>query len=79
VPAFEETARDFKSFERRTGALPEQQETDSVDVRAYLHRDGSVIMPISVEDLQNPQALYQALGFKTAVGMPFKDIATSDT
>lgn len=25
VPAFEETARDFKSFERRTGALPEQQ------------------------------------------------------
>ncbi|CAM9771873.1 unnamed protein product, partial [Scytosiphon promiscuus] len=79
VPAFEETARDFKSFERRTGALPEQQETDSVDVRAYLHRDGSVIMPISVEDLQTPQTLYQALGFKTAVGMPFKDIATSDT
>lgn len=25
VPAFKETARDFKSFERRTGALPEQQ------------------------------------------------------
>lgn len=38
------------------------QETDSVDVRAYLHRDGSVIMPISVEDLQSPQALYQAVG-----------------
>lgn len=25
VPAFKETARDFKSFGRRTGALPEQQ------------------------------------------------------
>ena len=25
VPAFTETARDFKSFERRTGALPQQQ------------------------------------------------------
>lgn len=25
VPAYTETARDFKSFERRTGALPEQQ------------------------------------------------------
>ncbi|CAM9221239.1 unnamed protein product, partial [Ectocarpus sp. 6 AP-2014] len=79
VPAFEETTRDFQSFERRTGALPEQQETDPVDVRGYLHRDGSVMMPISVEDLQNPQALYQVLGFKTAVGMPFKDIATTDS
>lgn len=25
VPAFVETARDFKSFERRAGALPEQE------------------------------------------------------
>lgn len=25
VPAFAETARDFKSFGRRAGALPEQQ------------------------------------------------------
>lgn len=38
------------------------QETDAVDVRGYLHRDGSVLMQISVEDLQNPQALYQAVG-----------------
>ena len=30
-----------------------------MDVRAYLHRDGSVIMQISLEDLQNPHALYQ--------------------
>lgn len=37
------------------------QETDPVDVRAYLHRDGSVLMHISVEDLQNPQALYQTV------------------
>lgn len=132
VPTFEETVRDFKSFEKRRGALPEQQvqgttgiplmqpliiaipsylllclpymspfssltaallrfwcftfilnmtffqvqtrscskysfvfhfqEGDPVDVRGYLHRDGSVIMQISLEDLQNPQALYQTVG-----------------
>lgn len=33
-----------------------------MDVRAYLHRDGSVIMQVSLEDLQNPQALYQEVG-----------------
>lgn len=33
-----------------------------MDVRAYLHRDGSVIMPVSLEELQNPQALYQEVG-----------------
>lgn len=38
------------------------QEGDPVDVRGYLHRDGSVIMPVSVEDLQNPQTIYQEVG-----------------
>lgn len=33
-----------------------------MDVRGYLHRDGSVIMPVSVEDLQNPQSIYQEVG-----------------
>lgn len=42
-----------------SAALSVFQEGDPVDVRAYLHRDGSVIMQITVEDLQNPQALYQ--------------------
>lgn len=32
-----------------------------MDVRGYLHRDGSVIMSVSVEDLQNPMALYQTV------------------
>lgn len=33
VPAYAETARDFKSFERRTGALPEQQVTPLLAAR----------------------------------------------
>ena len=29
-----------------------------MDVRGYLHRDGSVIMQVSAQDLQNPQLAY---------------------
>lgn len=50
-----------------------------MDVGASLHRDGSVITAVSVADLAKPDRLYVALGCKTAVGMPFKDIATSDS
>lgn len=38
-----ETTRDFKSFERRSGALPEQADGDTMDYRYLLHRDGSVL------------------------------------
>lgn len=76
-----EDTRDITSFKRRQGALPEQQDGDPIDVRGYLHRDGSVLSVVTPEMLseQNVQYLYKELGCKTAVGMPFKDIATTDS
>mmetsp|Transcript_981 Transcript_981/g.1780 ORF Transcript_981/g.1780 Transcript_981/m.1780 type:complete len:756 (+) Transcript_981:47-2314(+) len=73
--------RIITSFARRAGQLPEQREGDAVDVRGFLHRDGSVISAVTPEmfSTENVQYLYQELGCKTAVGMPFKDIATSDS
>jgi len=73
--------RDITSFSRRQGALPEQEEYDAIDVRGFLHRDGSVLSFVTPEMLapQNVQYLYKELGCKTAVGMPFKDIATVDS
>lgn len=44
-----------------------------------LCRDGSVFTAITVADLAAPEKLYSSLGCKMAVGMPFKDIASSDT
>ena len=80
VKPYEDT-RDITSFSRRQGALPTQEEEDPVDVRGFLHRDGSVLSVITPEMLsaENVQYLYQQLGCKTAVGMPFKDIATVDS
>ena len=73
--------RDITSFARRSGDLPAQEEGDVVDVRGFLNRDGSVLSYVTPEMFQaeNVQYLYQSLGCKTAVGMPFKDIATSDS
>lgn len=73
--------RDITTYKRRSGQLPEQVEGDKIDVRGFLNRDGSVFSVISPEMLSkdNVQYLYQELGCKTAVGMPFKDIATSDS
>lgn len=73
--------RDITSYSRRQGELPEQQEGDIVDVRGFLHRDGSVLSVVKPEmfSKENSQYLYQQLGCKTAVGMPFKDIATVDS
>jgi (E)-4-hydroxy-3-methylbut-2-enyl-diphosphate synthase len=80
VPKYIDT-RDITSYSRRQGELPAQQETDAIDVRGFLHRDGSVLTAVTPEMLapENVQYLYQQLGCKTAVGMPFKDIATSDS
>jgi (E)-4-hydroxy-3-methylbut-2-enyl-diphosphate synthase len=73
--------RDVTSFARRSGALPSQKEEDKVDVRGFLHRDGSVLSYVTPEMFQkeNIPYLFQELGCKTAVGMPFKDIATADS
>ncbi|GMI46590.1 hypothetical protein TrCOL_g11105 [Triparma columacea] len=80
VPAYEDT-RDITSFARRPADLPSQAPGDSVDARGFLHRDGSVVMAVSPGMLakENAQYLYQSLGCKLAVGMPFKDIATADS
>jgi len=79
VPKFKETKRNFALFERRTGELPQQKEGEALDYRSLLHRDGSVITCVTPEDLRQPEALYAKIGAKMVVGMPFKDIATSDT
>lgn len=71
--------RDIHDYKRRHGELPAQREGDEVDYRPLLHRDGSVISSVSLDDLKSPERLYQALGTKLVVGMPFKDIATSDS
>jgi len=73
--------RDITSYARRHGELPAQEEGDPIDVRGFLHRDGSVMAVVTPEmfSKENVQYLYQQLGCKTAVGMPFKDIATVDS
>eukprot|EP01023_Acetabularia_acetabulum_P016902 TRINITY_DN18390_c0_g1_i1.p1 TRINITY_DN18390_c0_g1~~TRINITY_DN18390_c0_g1_i1.p1 ORF type:complete len:439 (+),score=99.58 TRINITY_DN18390_c0_g1_i1:168-1319(+) len=81
IEAFEETKRDIHVFKRREGDLPVQQEKDGDhDYRGLLNRDGTVISAISQADMKGAgDVLYSKLGCKLAVGMPFKDIATSDT
>lgn len=36
-------------------------------------------VPWQLQDLRQPELMYRALGCKLAVGMPFKDLATSDS
>lgn len=79
VPAFEEKHRDYTTFSRRKGDLPAQKDGDAIDFRGILHRDGSVLSAVTAADLAKPEQLYRAIGAKLAVGMPFKDIATSDS
>eukprot|EP00884_Botryococcus_braunii_P018770 jgi/Botrbrau1/5577/Bobra.97_2s0008.1 len=79
VAPFTEVYRDTHSFARRTGRLPEQREGDQLDFRSLLHRDGSVLSFVPLEELKQPELLYRKLGAKLVVGMPFKDLATSDT
>lgn len=79
VAAFDETHRAFRSFEKRKGALPGQRAGDGLDFRGLLHRDGSVLTAVSPAQLAQPEALFRDLGCKLAVGMPFRDIATSDS
>ena len=71
--------RDVTSYSRREVQLPDQREEDAMDFRGLLHRDGSVISVVTAEMLESPNSFYKAIGAKTAVGMPFKDIATSDS
>ena len=79
IPPFVETFRDFTNFTKRKGILPSQLQTDTIDIRGFMHRDGSVFSKVSLDDLKDPDRLYKSLGAKTVVGMPLKDIATSDS
>ncbi|MQM09920.1 hypothetical protein Taro_042804 [Colocasia esculenta] len=79
VVPFEEKHRHYFDFQRRNGQLPVQKEGEEVDYRGVLHRDGSVLMSVSLDKLQTPEVLYKSLGTKLVIGMPFKDLATVDS
>lgn len=79
VPFFEETQRNFESYEKRNGELPVQQNGDEVDFRGLLHRDGSVLACLSLEDLDKPDITYSKLGYQVTVGIPIKDLASVDS
>jgi len=80
VKAYVDT-RDITTYARRVGDLPQKKEGEKVDVSLFLNPNGSMISTIVPKMLTQDSApyLYKELGFKTAVGMPFKDIATSDS
>jgi len=73
--------RDISNFSRRKGEILEKREEESVDASGFLNADGSVVSVVTPEMLtkENIPYLYAELGCKTAVGMPFKDIATADS
>ena len=79
VDQFDETHRDFKVFTRRSGDLPEQKDSDAIDLRNILHRDGSVLAAVTTQQLASEDGFYRELGAKLAVGMPLRDIATCDS
>ncbi|KAG8071362.1 hypothetical protein GUJ93_ZPchr0006g44455 [Zizania palustris] len=79
VAPFEEKHRRYFDFQRRSGQLPLQKEGEEVDYRGVLHRDGSVLMSVSLDQLKTPELLYRSLAAKLVVGMPFKDLATVDS
>jgi len=77
---FEERHRNFAEFSRRQAELPAKKEDDKFDYGALCHRDGSVFSVVSLDELtKSPEVVYSQLGCKLSVGMPFKDIATSDS
>ena len=78
IEDFEEH-RDTHLFTRRVGYSPTKSDADAFDYSQILHRDGSVFSVVTPADLANPEVMYGKLGCKLAVGMPFKDIATSDS
>ncbi|KAF7084799.1 hypothetical protein CFC21_088330 [Triticum aestivum] len=52
VAPFEEKHRRYFDFQRRSGQLPLQKEGEAVDYRGVLHRDGSVLMSVSLDQLK---------------------------
>ncbi|KAJ1409201.1 Dihydropteroate synthase-like [Sesbania bispinosa] len=72
-------AAELQKGVRRSGQLPVQKEGEEVDYRGSLHRDGSVLMSVSLDQLKMPELFYKSLAAKLIVGMPFKDLATVDS
>ncbi|XP_073149371.1 4-hydroxy-3-methylbut-2-en-1-yl diphosphate synthase (ferredoxin), chloroplastic-like isoform X2 [Henckelia pumila] len=79
VAPFEEKHRRYFDFQRRSGQLPVQKEGEEVDYRGVLHRDGSVLMSVTLDQLKAPEGLYRDLAAKLIIGMPYKDLATVDS
>jgi (E)-4-hydroxy-3-methylbut-2-enyl-diphosphate synthase len=73
--------RDVTTFARRKGLVLENSEEESVDASGFLNADGSVVSVVTPDMFEKESIpyLYAGLGCKTAVGMPFKDIATADS
>jgi (E)-4-hydroxy-3-methylbut-2-enyl-diphosphate synthase len=73
--------RDITSFGRRPATLPHKEDEEAVDAGEFLNSNGSVFCTVTPSMLtaENAAYLYQQLGCKLAVGMPFKDIATADS
>ncbi|KAK1409913.1 hypothetical protein QVD17_36443 [Tagetes erecta] len=76
---FEEKHRRYFDFQRRSGDLPVQKEGEEVDYRGVLHRDGSVLMSVSLDQLKTPELFYKSVAAKLVLGMPFKDLASVDS
>jgi (E)-4-hydroxy-3-methylbut-2-enyl-diphosphate synthase len=78
---FYKDTRDTTTYARRVGELPDKKEHESVDTSGFLDSNGSVLSFVTPKMFakENVQYLYQELGCKTAVGMPFKDVATTDS
>ncbi|KAL4304140.1 hypothetical protein GQ457_10G010950 [Hibiscus cannabinus] len=58
VTPFEENHRHYFDFQRRSGQLPTLKEGEEVDYRGVLHRDGLVLMSISLDQLKLSSQLH---------------------
>ena len=68
VPAFEETQRKIDVIEKRAASLNKD---------SYLHRDGSVIVTVTEEEISSP-TFFKDLGCKMQLGHLMKEVATVD-
>lgn len=71
IEPFTEAHRDIHTFTRRAGRLPEQRDSDAVDYRPLLHRDGSVLSAVS---LQVPLSLWPGTAPWTRPTWPVKSL-----
>lgn len=68
VEPFEETYRHFAAIQRRSVILPKN---------ISLHRDGTVVVGLSAQDLQAPD-IYKKIGCDTQLGRPKLKISSTD-